>query len=316
METMAILTVLVSAPPEGSFRPPYVAGVSKAVRWNKSQLQYSRLRRLPVVPNTPDFATVQGYFERAHIALNPGWTTDYLLPRINDYPNYGREIAHKVAAGALLLNLDYSDAQKETLLVRMVQRGIDIYGIRAAGGGWWADGGHNHGRKLPMVLAGWVLNDPEIISKTAGIAFAEDAQHFYVSQADVDLPRLQYEGQRRDPFTTAMIGTPEWGGNHAGSPQGDGSNWDLIYRQLVGRSTIGNVLAARLMGAQNAWNHPATFDYYDRFWNYEKAYVGYGTNDIQPFVSEMWKAYRNSTVVTPPTATAPSAPTGLRVVPK
>jgi hypothetical protein len=47
------------------------------------------------------------------------------------------------------------------------------------------------------------------------------------------------------------------------------------------------------MGMEKAWNHPATFDYIDRFYSIEKNNVSTDPNKIQPFVSEMWKAYRN-----------------------
>jgi hypothetical protein len=294
MDTIAILTVLNNQPAPGSFRPPYI-GTNKTIKWNKSNINYSRLRSLPVVTGTPAFSTVESYFERAHIALGPSWSGTYLHPRSNDSPGYGREISHKVGAGALLLNLNYSAAQKERLVVRMIQRGIDIYGIQASGGGWWPDGGHNHGRKFPMILAGWLLNDADILSKSNG-SFAEDGQHFFVSQADVD--RARKIG--REPYTTKMIGTPEWGGNHIGQPEGDGSQWNVPYRTLVGVSNMGPVLAARIMGMQTVWNHPATFAYMDRFYSVESGNVSTGTNSIQPFVSSMWKSYRNNTTNTSP----------------
>lgn len=305
MDTVAILTVLPSAPPANSFRPPYI-GTDKTVRWNKSQLDYTKLKSLPVVANTPPLAEVESYFEKAHIALGPSWSGTYLHPKSNDYPGYGREISHKAGAGALSLNLNYTAAQKEKLLVRMVQRGIDIYGVQAAGGGWWPDGGHNHGRKFPMILAGTLLGDSNILSRANG-SFAEDGQHFYVSM--IDVTRLRKAG--REPYTSSMIGTPEWGGNHLGQPEGDGSQWSVPYRTLVGVSNMGPILAARIMGIQNQWNHPATFAYMDRFYSVEAGNVSTGTNSIQPFVSSMWKAYRNN--LGGPTTTPPPVVASFKV---
>jgi hypothetical protein len=268
-------------------------------------LDYSKLKRLSPVPSTPSFATVEAWFEKAHIALTPMWVSTYLHTVSGDNPGYGREISHKCGAGALLLNLDYSNAQKETLLVRMVQRGIDIYGVRSAGSGWWADGGHHHGRKFPMVLAGVVLGDSSILSLVNG-PFAEDGQHFYVTQADVDRQRKP----GRAPYTTDMIGMPEWGGKHVGEPEGDGSAWDTPYRVLVGVSNMGPILAARIMGIEAQWKHPATFDYMDRFYSVEAGNVSTSVNSIQPFVSEMWKKYRlkttNGSTTQPPPPPPPS----------
>jgi hypothetical protein len=178
----------------------------------------------------------------------------------------------------------------------MVQRGIDIYGITNAGGGFFADGGHNHGRKGFMILAGWVLNDSQILSK-ANAPFAEDGQHFYVTQADVDRVRPA----DREPYTAQMIGLPEWGFQHAGDPSLDSSKWDAKYRGLVGVSNMGPVLAARIMGVENLWNYPAIFEYMDRFYAIEKNNVSTSTNSIQPFVSSMWIAYRGTgSGITPP----------------
>lgn len=299
LDTIAILTVLSAPAPAGSFRPPYIGGVDKSVKWNKSNLNYSRLKTLPVVPYTPTFAAVEANFEKTHIALTPSWTADYVNPLSHDNPGYGREISHKASEAALLLNLAFTNQQKERLLILYVQRGIDIHGVLACGGGWWANGGHAHGRKLPMMVAGWVLDAPEILNYAVG-SFAEDQQHFYVTQADVDLPRL-VDGRPRAPYTTAMLGMPEWGSNHGGYPAGDGSNWDAYYRIVVGPSMVGAALSARIMGMDDAWKHKATLDYYDRFWTMERGNVSGGTNSIQPFVSEMWKAYRGGgTSITPP----------------
>jgi hypothetical protein len=147
-----------------------------------------------------------------------------------------------------------------------------------------------------MILAGWVLNDSQILAK-ANAGFAEDGQHFYVTQADVN--RVREAG--REPYTTQMIGTPEWGEKHSINPARDGSQWVINYRDINGVSNMGPILACRIMGIQNQWNHPATFDYMDRFYSKEQGNVSTGTNSIQPFVSNMWKAYRGTgSGITPP----------------
>ncbi|MCE9612854.1 MAG: hypothetical protein K8T26_01170 [Lentisphaerae bacterium] len=304
LETVAILTVLETAPPPGSFRPPYIGGVDKHVRWNKRQLRYDRLRKLAPVPGAPTFAELEPSFERAFITLGPAFMSNYLSPKTAEFPSYGRETSHKVSAAALMLNLNYPDAEKETLVIRLVQRGIDFYGVLAAGGGWWADGGHNHGRKFPVVFAGVMLDDADIKARAGEHNFQEDVAHAYVSQNDVDqnAQRAVHNTEGiaatrppMEPYTPAMIGTPEWFG--AWDHSTAGSQWNTIYRDVNGSSLIGSVLAARLMGLEAVWNHPATFDYYDRYWQkegVEKGNISTGVNSIQPFVAEMWKAYRGT----------------------
>ena len=303
METIGILTVLASAPPVGSFRPPYI-GTDKSIKWNMNQLDYTKLKNLTPVGTPPTFVEAEGQYEHTHISLEDNWNGNYLLPINHDYPNYGREISHKIGRAALLLNLNYTNSQKETLLIRIVQRGIDICGISNVGGGWQGNGGHLGGRKLPMMIAGHVLNDPTILARSNNY-FAEDRQHFYVTQFDVDLPRhIADPTRQQDPYTTAMIGTPEWCSDHTTYPADAGSNWNVYYRTVVGPANVGQALAARIMGLQTAWNWPSFFDYMDRFWTIEgiqNKNISTATNSIHPFVAAMWNAYRgDSTVVQPP----------------
>ena len=71
-------------------------------------------------------------------------------------------------------------------------------------------------------------------------------------------------------------------------------SWDASYRTVSGAPTLSHALAARLMGLQEAWDHPAFFDYYDRFWETEKESTGKGPNGIPAFTKKMWIAYRGA----------------------
>lgn len=296
IRTIAILTVLDAPAPTGSFRPPYVGG-DKTLRWNVSQLQYDRLRSLPRVRYAPTPAQVAPQFERPWIEQGTTWVARYLHPGDNQ-PGYGREIAHAVARAALTLQLDYPLEEKKTLLVRFLQYGIDIYGAARAGGVWTAGGGHNHGRKLPLLLAGTMLDDEDMLAYADGQRqlFQEDRQTWYVTLADVG--RLLYltDGRSRLPYLPSDVGLAEWGEQHADWPNRDARNWNAYYRTVAGGSTIGHVLAARLMNLEDEWNWPAIFDYYDRYWAMESGNAGRGANAIQGFVAEMWKAYRHAKV--------------------
>ena len=295
LRTIAILTVLDAPAAHGSFRPPY-CGSEKTIQWNLSQLRYEHLRSVRPVAGTPALSTVEAKFERPWIEIATNWTGRYLHPDANQ-PAYGREIAHTLADGLLSLHLNYSKRQKETLLIRLVQYGIDIYGAAVAGATWDNNGGHNQGRKMPLLLAATVLGDGSMIAhgdKRQHFIFHEDQQTFYVSEHDVTRARFTTDGRRRDPYITEMIGTPEWGEKHASEPTRDGSNWDISYRDVSGACTIGHILTARLMGLEAAWGWEPIFDYYDRYWVQENAFTNKGPNGIQPFVKEMWKAYRSA----------------------
>ncbi len=184
LKTAAILTVLATRPLEGSFRPPY-SGSDKTIRYNASQLDYSLLKSLAPVASTPVMADVERYFERPWIDHIPNWSAGYQHPEDN-MPNYGRDMAAQVATGALMLQLNFSNEAKRTLLIRYVQLGIDLFGIVQDGGinNWAPNGGHSSGRKWPILFAGLVLNDADMknIGHRSEVVFGEDAMTFYVTK--------------------------------------------------------------------------------------------------------------------------------------
>ncbi|MGE9291602.1 MAG: hypothetical protein ACQKBT_11460 [Puniceicoccales bacterium] len=297
LDVIVILTVLLEVPPEGSFRPPYV-GDDKTIPGNKSQLDFSILRNLEPVSGAPaDLVQLAQRFELPYIETNPRWTGRYMHPKRNQ-PAYGRELSRRLGLGLLALQLDYPNEVKEPLYINMVQIGIDFYGAVQGGAHWLADGGHNQGRKMPMLLAGMALADPDILAYAdAGeyMIFQEDQQTFYVTQEHIDQPRKTTKKRPLSPYTQEMLGMPEWGIRNYHNPEKSGSNWRAYYRTVSGSTTITHALVARLMGLEEQWNHPAFFDYYDRYWLIEsnpETAVGHSKNGIQQFTRSMWEAYR------------------------
>ena len=186
----AVLTVLLKAPPEGSFRPPY-AGSDKTIKFNVSQLDLTKLKNLKPVAELPDLTAMEKALQRPWIDHVNEFLGAMVHPTDN-MPQYGRELALALADTSLMLQLDFSQLPgtptKQKLLTGFVQIGIDFAGIADNGGGWPANGGHGIGRKLPILIAGEVLNDPHM--KDVGqwkTRFQDDEQTFYVAQADVDI---------------------------------------------------------------------------------------------------------------------------------
>ncbi|MEI6673578.1 MAG: hypothetical protein WCO57_00215 [Verrucomicrobiota bacterium] len=294
----AILTVVASAPASGSFRPP-PTGSNKTSVWNKSTLDYSILKQYAPVPNTPDLATVEGYFERPWLCLREGQSIQALTPT-NNMPNYGRDIAQRISLGMLSLHLNYTAAQKSLLYMRLVQVGIDVYGSTKAGMVWKGAGGENAGRKAPMVLAGLALHDPSILewsNAALHFVFQEDQQTWFVTQSDVGRVMYTADGRPRDTYTQSMVGLPEWGSYHLQYPNNDASNWATAYYRWIGGAWLGNILAIKLIpGGETAWNWAPVFAYANRYWSIEGANgqtnQSWGPpNNISPFVYEMWAAY-------------------------
>ncbi len=330
IQSGAILTVLSAPPPEGSFRPPYV-NVPKAIRFNKSQLNYSLLKKLSVSPSVSSVMprltqqagdgqedSVERMFERPWIDHIPLWMGRAHHPMEN-MPDYAREMSTQVGIGALMLHLDFSNQEKETLLIRYVQLGIDLYGIVRDGGGgnWIGMGGHASARKYPILFAGLVLGDADMrnIGQKSGdyihsgsygpgdpppdyIHFGEDDQTFYVTQADVDITNgpLFYPDQRdaeKLPYRQTDIGLPEWGIVHAVNPEQSNRYWPTWYRQVTGTGWAGWVLAVHIMGVKDLWNHDALFDYMDRYMQVAEddgAWPGY--RQQSRFSAAMWDTCR------------------------
>ncbi|MBI3843461.1 MAG: hypothetical protein HY292_02365 [Planctomycetes bacterium] len=293
IRTAAILTVLDSAPAPGSFRPPY-CGSDKTVQFNRSQLQTALLASLAPIAETPSLAVVERYFERPWIDHIPGWLGRYHHPA-DDMPDYGRDLTDQISTGALMLQLNFSPAQKQRLLVRYVQLGIDLYGIVRAGGihNWTPNGGHGSGRKWPILFAGLMLADPSMsaIGFDSSVEFGEDGQTFYVQETSAGVFDFGYGG-----YDARDVGTPEWGIRHSTDPTSDAKAWyGNAYRTCcTANAWWGVVLSARIMGVEALWNHDALFDYLDR---YRQVCRDIGAPNWQvtwsDFPAAMWDAYRS-----------------------
>jgi hypothetical protein len=310
---ISILTVVSSPPAAGSFRPPY-CGTDKTHYWNKSALIYGILQKLPL-SGAPTLADMAGQFERPWFELGTETVGRYFHPA-NHQPEYGRDMAYIIGDAMLALHLNYTDAQKEQLYVRLVQWGIDLYGCAKTGGKWADNGGHNAGRKGGLVLAGLALNDPKILAYAdakKNFIFAEDRQTWYVTQSDVGRTLYTADGRLREKYIQSDVGIPEWGEKHASQPDRDGRNWSTFYRDINYIAHLGEALAIRLTaGGYQAWNWPPFFDYTDRSWSIS-------SSSMRAFPAAMWRAYRNTEPGTPidppPGGTPPSPPTGLKVLP-
>ncbi len=300
-EAFVILTVVDSVPAGGSFRPPYIGDGSRASRWKAADLDYSALNTLnsSALSSKPSISTVAGYFDKTWYEQDLTWTGRYLHTSYMAPSGYGRDMASRTGDAALLLNLDYTNAEKQTLLTRLVQYGIDIYGILADGGRWYDTGGHNIGRFSPLLVAAATLDDAELKSRCDGsqMKFSEFCQTFFVSQADVDRPRYTADGRPRLPYTAADIGLPEWGETHNDNPSRDGNNWNAYYRDTCGGQLTGPAMAARAMGLRSLANWEPFFQYQERHLNYEQS-AGYGgefnSNPTPAFHKQFYNVHKNA----------------------
>lgn len=285
----SVLTIVAAndTPATGDFRPPY-AGTYKP-RWNVSDIDWSRLPSLP--PPASGASSIAGHYDnidRLWLINALDATGRDIHPR-NHMPEYGRDFSILLGHAMLRTMLDDPQNEKEQLVFEMIQKGIDIYGCTNDGLEYYANGGLNCGMKMPLIYAGYLLNAPEILDfgdKEKHFIFQEDQQTFYVTQSDVDeCPKATHtSGAQRDCYTSSMIGTPEWGFNHYGAKNQDGSNWGVIYRNVAGPGMVGHYVAAKVMGVEDIWNWPAFFDYFER-------YMGIEGDNVAGFARGMWLEY-------------------------
>ena len=274
LRSAAVLTILGSVPPAGSFRPPY-CGNAKPIH-SSASLRPQILPSLAPVPSTPNIAVAEANLEHVFLDHKMLWTGSY-LHQSNGLPHYGRNLSARINDASLMLMLDEAQiGSKDTLIIRVVQLGIDLHAI-AVNGGYHGDdgGGIGPGRKWPILLAGLLLGDADMqgIGTTLPTeAFQEDCQTYYTSGA-----------------------TPTWGERHCSRPWTDPGKTSYQWC-CTANSWGGAVLSARILGARAMWNHDPLFDYQDWYMVHTAQVYGIGASQRSwtNFAEEMWDTYRQS----------------------
>ena len=294
LRTAAVLTCVAEPPPADAFRPAYVGKWKQ--QFTAGQLRRDVLPRLQAAGTLPDLKVYERYLERIWLDHLYEWPNRQMHP-LENMPDYGREITNVVSTVSLMLLLDDPEGRHDKLLLRFVQLGIDYYGVAQSDSDLWrANGGHNSGRKMPILFAAVLLDHDGM--KHVRASFAEDQQTYYGQG---------YRGQKAlwtidctESRKHEHLAPQKWDGPPF---QGDNNGWKSeAYRKLNGPTWVGEALAARLLGAKELWGHDALFDYVDRW--VQEAPSGtveektlqptgydpfYGT---EPLVRAMWEAYR------------------------
>lgn len=304
LKSAAVLTCLSTPVPLDAFQPSYSDTTARVYR--ASDLHRELLPKLKRVPKTPDLPTWERIFERPWIDHMMGWGNRETHPTDN-MPEYSRETSRAVSIASLMLMEDFTDQQKEKLLLSFVQYGIDLWGTARAGGGWEAIGGYGNGRKWPIILSGILLGDKEMEKPNTTIPkirFGEDEQTKYGKGWTG--AKVIFAGH------TPVGGTGDRGGYEDLPPSqwpGPINTQSEGYRRCcTSISWVGSALAARIMHAEKSWNHVAYFDYCDRWMTEDdtqalaeiKKQLGKDLSSQpqrqtwDPFVDEMWAKYRNN----------------------
>ncbi|MFP4112507.1 MAG: hypothetical protein ACLFUO_05910, partial [Candidatus Woesearchaeota archaeon] len=298
LKTAAVLTCLGLHPTEISFRPPYADNLKPIIP--VSQADLSKLPDLepPTGIQLPNIDDLERLYLRPWLQHIPSSAGELLHP-IQNMPQYHDTIMDYYRDSVLMTLLD---VDKETMVLNMIQNGLDAgYMIQ-------------HGRcaismgKTPIVIAGYLLDHPHVRDVfTDGRNmhdFKEDYMTYYVDDAQTTIFSSIYDNSVGETFPgDASIGNDYQPEKMALWRQRSGdmehehlhpSEWHLTqdgndpggikresYRNVNSPSWMGIGLSMSILGLEEQWNHPAYFDYTDRWLN----------QDFSPFISEAQETY-------------------------
>ena len=287
LRVAAVLTCLAEPQPADAFRPSYCDSRNSKIFLARN-LQRERLLKLPRVEGGPEsLAKYTRQFQKPWIDL-----ADFgFAAPVENLPHYGQQIAEKEGEASLLMLMDYPAEEKEALLINMVQVGIDLYGVARTGFLWRAHGGLYSGRKWPIILAGVMLDDPDMQTPTRklpNLKFHED-----------DQTALGPETYRGKTFEKSWTGAKVIFMGHSPylikptKAEEDGDHWpsgwglldvyppsqwpdknkdkgSILASEGYRRSNtsgcwIPTALAVRMMHLEKVWDHDAFFAYVDRW---------------------------------------------------
>jgi len=313
VRTAAVLTVLSAVPPADAFRPAYVDRSQTIYR--TSGIDYESIPALDTTGITfdEDLSYYERGLERPWMLFVHEWPGRDIHPHQN-MKGYHRSVGEFLSEASLMILTDLEN--KETLINRYVQLGIDYYHVGIEGDG---DGDYY---VAPVILTGHFFGNSDIED-----AFINDN----ILSLPRDYPDFYYYADRNDTTTSAIVTPGEtWSGhtvffrNNLASNRGyehlHPSEWNLTaggyaesqkdedYR--IGSDThqhVGMILAARILDLQTKWNHDPTFDMMDRWMDDADPAAEYAILSIydtealeaektseSSFIDDMWDLYRSS----------------------
>jgi hypothetical protein len=315
--SISVLNCLDRAVPSDTFRPSY-ADTSRLYRL--SDVNRSLLPKL-----APPSQLSDDYLSMFADRLIRPWVDSLFYAfdaQVEYMAMYGREMGRVVSIVSLMLMLDLPTQQQavqEQLLIGFVQHGIDLWGLATAGyPGWYAHGGHGSGRKWFIMLSGMLLGDARMSAPTQTYPQLKFGEDMHTAFTD-DLPygpawcgaTVVYTGHMGVWNGQPVSDTPGWGPyEHLPPDQWEGDCIGESYRRCcTSIAWVGQALAARLVSAQQNWNHDAFFAYVDRWMDpagdtgYTQTIYDLTGRDFRgswaahgqawdDFVEEMWAQYR------------------------
>jgi hypothetical protein len=279
-----VLTVLDAPPPATALRPAYFGDAATKRLYCTDSLTLSALPELATTPEldaeAPTLEDASNAIVRVQLNFFGGWAGEQIRPIDNvqvDDP-YGPEISNNNVNAALRVLLKRpSDTTEARLLAvtALLQYGVDNDAIfRSGKAGWWADGGHGLGMKLPIALTALLLKDADMADRARGAARADFAES---DQTHRNAEGKVIWGQDRCRYKDAT-GEAEYWADLGPDPQtrtcidpyllidGGAEPGGWYQGCCTSQALKGSALVVRLIpGLAAIWNDDIELDYADRW---------------------------------------------------
>jgi len=297
---MSLLTFVSSAPGENAMRPSPRSS-DKASYFTTSDIDTSFLPNVTAPGNMPTYATLLARVDKPYQTF---FTNNLFCRNVNpsnQQEGYGRDIAHDLSEVLLALCTNgLTSSQKTTLMTHVCQLGLDLINGALDGATWGpingSYGGGQHWVKAVSIVTAHALRNAsnsakatELLNRVDPDNFiwaAEDRMWTYVDRVQIETFPDQRTGFDHIDFKDYMENAPMW--NSKPSAAGfAGSAFDHVYKTLVWASTIGQVLALRMMGLES-YVKPAQLDFMDFYYDQSELETpGSAPNWIRAFVQSM-----------------------------
>jgi hypothetical protein len=285
LHTQAILTVLDAPAPPDAFRPPY-SGDAKPLH-RVAEICWDALPTLAPPAELPDVEYLLRHVERPWIDHVSSYTHRDSCATQN-WLCYGREVGEVVSQLAAYALLDAP--RRRDVAIRLVQLGIDNYGVLQAGGSFPSNGGHSNGHKFPIVFAGLLLGDPGMSSPDEpGVEIGnEDAMTYLADDGTARWGRACESCYLENACSYG--GACRGGPKDCRDPSGESDACGDYRVCCTSHTWVGEALAIRLMGGMAAWGHDPFFAYVDRWVEGDVE----GGGGAPAFVGDVWAMHRDA----------------------
>lgn len=230
---------------------------------NKAQFSYSG-------KYAPKISKISKRYQHVQLEALEDWSADALHPKDN-LPHYGARIATDNAESFLrfLLNdFNLNDADHLSAFINYLQMSVDLFTLADNGFKWRENGGHTNGRKLPLVIGRYFIDEQKFKHALGNSIFSEDQQIYLSKKTNqvlygVECTEEVYwrsviikKGDRtcRDPYELIDGGGSEVGGAY----QFCCTVKPWTYTALV----------LKLMKIEDLWSNNLIFSYVNRWTNH------------------------------------------------